>query len=86
MVKKMGISRLVIELDIKAVYILELGNSMKMVRRIQKINFCNKYVTGITGKLVIFSLLCKKNYMIICIRINFEYRHVHECGGIRKKL
>ena len=44
---------------------------MKMVRGIQKINFCNKYATGITGKLSICSLLCKKNYMIICIRINF---------------
>ena len=44
---------------------------MKMVRRIQQINFCDKYVTGITGKLIICSLLCKKNYMIIYIRINF---------------
>ena len=36
----------------------------------KKINFCNKYVTGITGKLIICSLLCKKIYMIISIHIN----------------
>ena len=28
-------------------------------------------MTGITGKLIICSLLCKKNDMIIFIRINF---------------
>ena len=49
----------------------EMGNSMKMVRRIQKINFCNNYVTGITGKLIICTLLCKKNYKVIYIRIDF---------------
>ena len=48
-----------------------MGNSMKMVRKIQKINFCNNYVTGITGKLIICTLLCKKNYMVIYIRIGF---------------
>ena len=47
------------------------GNSMKMVRRIQKINFCDNYVTGITGKLIICTLFCKKNYMVIYIRIDF---------------
>ena len=35
----------------------------------KKLNFLNKYVTGITGKLVICRFLCKKNYMIIYIRI-----------------
>ena len=42
---------------------------MKMVRRIQKNP--NKYVTGIIGKLIICSLLCKKNYMVLYIRIDF---------------
>ena len=49
-----------------------MGNSMKMVRRIRKkINFSNNYVTGITGKLIICTLLCKKHYMVIYIRIDF---------------
>ena len=56
---------------IEGAWVVLMGNSMKMVRRIQKINFCNNYVTGITGKLIICTLLCKKNYMVIYIRIDF---------------
>ena len=37
----------------------------------KKLNLCNKYVTGVTRKLIICSFLCKKNDMIIYIRINF---------------
>ena len=37
----------------------------------KKINFCNNYVTDITGKLIICTLLCKSNYMVIYIRIDF---------------
>ena len=37
----------------------------------KQLNFCKKYVTGIIGKLNMCSFLCKKNYMIIDIRVNF---------------
>ena len=36
----------------------------------KKIIYCNKHVTGIAGKLIICSLLRKKKYMNIYIRIN----------------
>ena len=60
-----------VDIGVPDSYTFPVGNSMKMVRRIKKINLCNNYVTGITGKLIICTLLCKKNYMVIYIRIDF---------------